>query len=633
MNVCNYQRIHQPFDVRGINERFSILFKEVCYLRGYTSSNPTLDAVLGFGNTAYDKTAIFTDGSSKTTIQSDRIIMENSNGFSAIFKADNVTSNITLQARNLSGTIALLSDIVSPSGPITINTKPSDYTLQLSDGDNNTLVEMDVAVPNNINVDSDIDFPIGTQIMVASYGAGKTTITPRNLTVILTPNNVDSDLTFQNSMGVLIKRSATEWYFEGDIGPAATGILTIVPGTNITVDNTDPFNPIVSSSASGGSGWNLTGDSGTDSTINFIGTTDDEDFIIKRNSIQAGLFSVGNTAIGVGALLTPASNSNSSAFGVDALASLTSGRFNVAMGIGALGSLTTGNYCIGIGTYAGSNLPSNNQYSIAIGESALANSGGAATNGQIAIGYAALLGGGIARNTVIGYSSMGSVIGSSDNTTLGYQAFNTLESLGTPSSGHNTGVGSKAGTSVQLGGKNTFIGSQTDGTTNNTTSAIALGYNAKAASKQFAISPDITQIKATGLSTGVGYALTDVAGNGVLTMQPNPRTYKVLVGNLTSTGTSISFTEFENTTGVTFTVNRTAVGSYSITANSGTPFTTNKTGVFISNTDPTGSGGDLYAVSNYIVNNTTMTIISQSLGFGSSDDILNNTMIEVRIYP
>lgn len=67
------------------------------------------------------------------------------------------------------------------------------------------------------------------------------------------------------------------------VSAANNGIQSIIEGTNITIDNTDPLNPIISSAGGGGTGWGLTGNSGTDNSINFIGTTDDIDLTVRRN--------------------------------------------------------------------------------------------------------------------------------------------------------------------------------------------------------------------------------------------------------------------------------------------------------------------------------------------------------------
>lgn len=78
------------------------------------------------------------------------------------------------------------------------------------------------------------------------------------------------------------------------------------------------------SSLGGGSGWSLTGNSGTTAGTNFIGTTDPQDFVIKTNGNQVALFGQnGNVAIGDNATAT---NNYAMSFG----------RFATANGFGSL---------------------------------------------------------------------------------------------------------------------------------------------------------------------------------------------------------------------------------------------------------------------------------------------------------
>lgn len=165
-----------------------------------------------------------TAGNNITTLEPDRITMQNSSGFTTTILADLIDGNYSQHLPPKSGTFAMLSDI-PVGGPMTITRKTLDYTLQLADGDNNTLVTMNVGVANTLTLDSAINFPIGTSIMVGSEGAGQTTIVPIGTTIILTPNSVDPILTFQNSGGVLIKISSTKWYFWGDVGNTSAGAI------------------------------------------------------------------------------------------------------------------------------------------------------------------------------------------------------------------------------------------------------------------------------------------------------------------------------------------------------------------------------------------------------------------------
>jgi trimeric autotransporter adhesin len=77
--------------------------------------------------------------------------------------------------------------------------------------------------------------------------------------------------------------------------------------------------------ASGSAGWALTGNSGTNPSTNFIGTTDNVDFVIRRNNVSMARFMSGNN-IGIGS---------------GALTSLTTGDDNVAIGSQSLRNTTT----------------------------------------------------------------------------------------------------------------------------------------------------------------------------------------------------------------------------------------------------------------------------------------------------
>ena len=69
-------------------------------------------------------------------------------------------------------------------------------------------------------------------------------------------------------------------------GSSGGGIQSIVAGTNITVDNTDPLNPIISATGGGAdtTAWHKTGDSV--SAGNFIGTANSQPLILKSNNIE-----------------------------------------------------------------------------------------------------------------------------------------------------------------------------------------------------------------------------------------------------------------------------------------------------------------------------------------------------------
>lgn len=99
---------------------------------------------------------------------------------------------------------------------ITTNRQTASYTLVLSDADK--LVEMNVGSANNLTIplNSSVAFPTGTQILLAQYGAGQTTIVATS-GVTVRSNGGKLKLNVQYSGATLIKIAENEWYLFGDI--------------------------------------------------------------------------------------------------------------------------------------------------------------------------------------------------------------------------------------------------------------------------------------------------------------------------------------------------------------------------------------------------------------------------------
>ena len=99
---------------------------------------------------------------------------------------------------------------------ITTNRQTASYTLVLGDADK--LVEMNVATANNLTVppNSSVAFATGTQILLAQYGAGQTTIVAGS-GVTIRSNGSKLKLNVQYSGATLIKIDTDEWYLFGDI--------------------------------------------------------------------------------------------------------------------------------------------------------------------------------------------------------------------------------------------------------------------------------------------------------------------------------------------------------------------------------------------------------------------------------
>ena len=96
------------------------------------------------------------------------------------------------------------------------NRQTASYTLVLSDADK--LVEINNASANNLTVplNSSVAFSTGTQILLAQYGAGQTTIVATS-GVTIRSNGAKLKLNAQYSGATLIKIDTNEWYLFGDI--------------------------------------------------------------------------------------------------------------------------------------------------------------------------------------------------------------------------------------------------------------------------------------------------------------------------------------------------------------------------------------------------------------------------------
>jgi len=99
---------------------------------------------------------------------------------------------------------------------ILTNRQTASYTLVLGDADK--LVEMNVATANDLTIplNSSVAFPTGTQILLAQYGAGQTTIVPTS-GVTVRSSGAKLKLTGQYSGATLIKIAENEWYCFGDL--------------------------------------------------------------------------------------------------------------------------------------------------------------------------------------------------------------------------------------------------------------------------------------------------------------------------------------------------------------------------------------------------------------------------------
>lgn len=115
---------------------------------------------------------------------------------------------------NTSGTNTGDQDLSSYAAKnLTLDRKTASYTL--ASGDNNKLIEMNVATPNNVTINNSV-FTAGNQILVSQYGAGQVTFVAGAGVTLRSPSG-KLKLTGQYSLATIIAISATEFYISGDL--------------------------------------------------------------------------------------------------------------------------------------------------------------------------------------------------------------------------------------------------------------------------------------------------------------------------------------------------------------------------------------------------------------------------------
>lgn len=211
--------------------------------------------------------------------------------------------------------------------------------------------------------------------------------------------------------------------------------------------------------------WKLLGNAGTDPNVNFVGTTDDNDLILRRNSIRAGRLGTTSTSLGTNALNPANNNANNTAVGVNS-AQLNTGSANTSVGVNSLNS-GSGSNNIAVGIESMNERTGDN--GVAIGyQSSIGTNDNKKGNYSVAIGYQAgnFNTGYINFNTVnnviaIGRNSMNAGIslnGSLANTTskiaIGEEAFYG----GTAGNGMLIGIGRQVMKNYNATGSNLGIG-------------------------------------------------------------------------------------------------------------------------------------------------------------------------------
>ncbi len=210
----------------------------------------------------------------------------------------------------------------------------------------------------------------------------------------------------------------------------------------------------VASAGSVSGGWSLTGNSGTNAAINFIGTTDAQLLKFRQNNLPSGFLDGinENVALGAHTLDSISGGGMNNAIGSQALKNTKIGYHNNAFGRRALFSNVDGSRNVAIGTSA-----------------LLSNTNG---NGNIAVGFNAAYGNVTGSNNIaIGNTAMYTNVSGFSNVAIGTHSLHKnlsgarLISIGDSALYHNTvgdnvALGSKALYYSETGVLNTAIGNQ-----------------------------------------------------------------------------------------------------------------------------------------------------------------------------
>ncbi|MEI7726608.1 MAG: hypothetical protein WCK09_15980 [Bacteroidota bacterium] len=204
-----------------------------------------------------------------------------------------------------------------------------------------------------------------------------------------------------------------------------------------------------------GLGWNTTGNSGTDATVNFIGTLDNVPLTFRVNNLPAGKIDhlTSNTSFGYQSLNSVTGGMINTAIGHQSLFSNTNGTWNVAIGHQALYANLEGYSNTAIGVQA---LYSNTSgiINLAIGMSALYSN--LTGNDNVASGARALYSNTSGnQNTATGTFALEYNNTGIDNTAYGFNALNA-NTIGN----NNSATGSSALFSNTEGSGNTANGFQ-----------------------------------------------------------------------------------------------------------------------------------------------------------------------------
>ena len=201
---------------------------------------------------------------------------------------------------------------------------------------------------NNITI-------LGTQANVLVDGLNNATAIGANAYV-----KISNGLVLGDTMNVNVGIGTAIPTAKLHIASTSNGAIKIVDGTQaagyVLTSDANGVGTWQAPAAGGGAGWGLTGNAGTDPSVNFIGTTDDKGLTFGVNNNTIGFLDADNSNLTFGLYAGPrlglGTGTNNSVFGNQALSEDQTGSFNTAIGNQALVYLSTGNYNAALGNGA-----------------------------------------------------------------------------------------------------------------------------------------------------------------------------------------------------------------------------------------------------------------------------------------
>lgn len=208
--------------LNGLTDNIQTQFtgKQSTLVSGTNIKTVNSNSLLGSGDVAVQATLV--SGTNIKTINSTSLLgsgdisVAPATGINATAIADGSVTSTEFQYINSLTSNAQTQIDSKTNKLITTNRQTASYTLVLSDADK--LVETNVASANNLTVplNSSVAFATGTQILLAQYGAGQTTVVATS-GVTIRSNGGKLKLNAQYSGATLIKIDTNEWYLFGDI--------------------------------------------------------------------------------------------------------------------------------------------------------------------------------------------------------------------------------------------------------------------------------------------------------------------------------------------------------------------------------------------------------------------------------